>query len=160
MGQEMGEMGRMGAMLCGRKRGEFRDGNDTTPKVIQLQIMAGRRAGALFNLTKLPVLVGRDPAADVFLDEAGVWPRHLRISWQPEGLVCQAEKDAILRINNEPVEQAVLRSGDVISIGAIKIRFALSPVRQSSLRVREFCIWLAMGVICLGQVALIYRLLR
>jgi len=53
-----------------------------------------------------------------------------------------------------------LRNGDVISIGALKIQFALSPVRQSSPRAREWLTWAGLALLCLGQVVLIYRLMR
>jgi hypothetical protein len=75
-------------------------------------------------------------------------------------LLCQAEPSALLSVNGVRVEQAVLRSGDVISIGALKIQFALSPVRQSGLRAREWLTWAALALLCLGQVVLIYRLMR
>lgn len=128
--------------------------------MILLQILSGQKAGRQFTGTSFPIQVGRDAAADISLDEAGVWPRHFQITWQPQGLVCQVEKNALLRINDEPADRAVLRSGDVISIGAIKIQFVLSPVRQSSLLARECLIWIAMALLCLSQVALIYGLLR
>jgi len=75
-------------------------------------------------------------------------------------VVCQAEPDALLSVNGVQVEQAVLRNGDVISIGALKIQFSLSPVRQYSLRARECLTWAALALLCLGQIFLIYRLIQ
>ena len=51
-----------------------------------------QRAGAQSIGTSFPVQVGRDAAADISLDEAGVWPRHFQITRQPQGVVCQVEK--------------------------------------------------------------------
>jgi hypothetical protein len=75
-------------------------------------------------------------------------------------LVCQAEANALVSVNDVPVEETVLRNGDVISIGALKIQFALAPVRQSSLLAREWLVWTALAIICLGEVALTCRLIR
>ena len=104
--------------------------------------------------------IGRASDADLPLEEPGIWPRHCRIARQGRELVCQAEAGALLSVNGAPVQQAVLRNGDVISVGALKIRFALSPVRQSSLRAIECLTWAALALLCLAQIALISRLLR
>ena len=128
--------------------------------MVQLQILSGKKAGAQFTASRLPLQIGRAAGADLLLEEPGVWPRHLQISRQGRDLVCQAEADALLSINGVQVDHAVLRSGDVISIGALKIQFALSPVRQSSLRWRESLTWAALALLCLGQIVLIYRLMR
>ena len=74
-------------------------------------------------------------------------------------MVLEAEPDALLSINGAPVKSATLRNGDVITIGALKIRFNFAPVRQASLVVREWGTWIALGLLCLGQVALVYWLL-
>jgi pSer/pThr/pTyr-binding forkhead associated (FHA) protein len=128
--------------------------------MVQLHILSGKKAGAQFTGTRFPIHVGRAAEADISVDEPGVWPRHLKITRRPEGLVCQAEANARVGVNDVQVDQAVLRNGDVISIGALKIQFALAPVRQSSLFAREWLVWTALAVICLGQVALICRLIR
>ena len=128
--------------------------------MVQLQILSGKRAGAQFTASRLPLQVGRAAPADLSLEEPGVWPRHFQITREGRDLVCQAEADALLSVNGVPIERAVLRNGDVISIGALKIQFALSPVRQSSLTARESLTWAALALLCLGQIALIYRLIQ
>jgi len=94
------------------------------------------------------------------LDEAGVWQRHFTIDWTEEGLVLQSEPEALLSVNGTPAPRALLRNGDIITLGASKIRFSLSPVRQSSLAPREWLTWAALAALCLGQVALVYQLIR
>jgi hypothetical protein len=54
----------------------------------------------------------------------------------------------------------VLRNGDSIDIGSLKLQFWLSDTRQFGLRFREGLTWAALGFISLGQVGLIYWLLR
>jgi len=53
----------------------------------------------------------------------------------------------------------VLRSGDVIEAGSLKLQFWLSETRQAGLRLREGLTWAAIAAISLGQIALIYWLL-
>ncbi len=128
--------------------------------MVQLQILTGKRAGAQFTAARLPLQIGRAAESDLCLEEPGVWPRHFQISRQGLDVVCQAQPDALLSVNGVQVAQAVLRNGDIISIGALKIQFALSPVRQSGLSVREGLTWAALALLCLAQVLLIYSLMR
>jgi hypothetical protein len=97
---------------------------------------------------------------DLPLDDPGAWQRHFLIDWKPEGLVLEAEPDALLLLNDTPVRRGILRNGDIITLGALKIRFSLSPVRQSSLALREWLTWIALAALCLGQIALVYELIR
>ncbi|HUD82528.1 MAG TPA: FHA domain-containing protein [Candidatus Saccharimonadales bacterium] len=128
--------------------------------MVQLQILSGNRTGTKFCGDHFPIRVGRAEGLDFSLDEPGVWPRHFQIGWQPEGLILEAEPDALVSVNDAPVRRAVLRNGDIITLGSLKIRFSLSSVRQSSMTAREWLTWIALGALCLGQVALVYLLLR
>jgi len=128
--------------------------------VVQLQLLSGNRSGTVFRPTHFPIRAGREPGLDLSLDDPGVWQRHFLIDWRPEGLVLEAEPEALLSVNDSPVQRAVLRNGDIITLGALKIRFSFSPVRQSSLAPREWLTWIALGALCLGQVALVYLLIR
>jgi pSer/pThr/pTyr-binding forkhead associated (FHA) protein len=128
--------------------------------VVQLQLLSGNRSGTVFRSNHFPIRAGRERGLDLSLDDPGVWQRHFLIDWKPEGLVLEAEPEALLSVNDTPAQRAVLRNGDIISLGALKIRFSLSPVRQSSLALREWLTWIALGALCLGQVALVYWLIR
>jgi pSer/pThr/pTyr-binding forkhead associated (FHA) protein len=128
--------------------------------VVQLQLLSGRQSGTVFCSTRFPIRAGRESGLDLPLDEPGVWQRHFLIDWLAEGLVLEVEPQALLSVNDAPVQRALLRNGDVITLGALKIRFSLSPVRQSSLTLREWLTWIALGALCLGQVALVYALIR
>jgi pSer/pThr/pTyr-binding forkhead associated (FHA) protein len=128
--------------------------------VVQLQVLSGNRSGAVFRPTHFPIRAGREPGLDLSLDDPGVWQRHFLIDWRSEGLVLQTETEALLSVNDSPVQRAILRNGDIITLGALKIRFSFSPVRQSSLAPREWLTWIALGALCLGQVALVYLLIR
>jgi predicted component of type VI protein secretion system len=126
--------------------------------MVQLQILSGRKAGAKFDSSSLPMTIGRSEQSDVSLEEAGVWPSHCKIQWRTEGLFLELEPGALASVNGAPVSGGLLRNGDVITLGAVTLRFGFSPVRQSSTALREWLIWIALGALCVGQVAIIYRL--
>jgi hypothetical protein len=52
----------------------------------------------------------------------------------------------------------MLRNGDLLEMGALKVRFWLSESKQSSMRFREWATWAALALLTLGQIALIYWL--
>jgi len=128
--------------------------------MVQLQILSGNRTGTKFSGKHFPIKVGRADDSDLALQEPGIWPRHFQITWQMEGLILESEPDALISVNDAAVRRAVLRNGDVITVGSLKLRFSLVAVRQSSTALVEWLTWVALGALCLGQVALVYLLLR
>jgi pSer/pThr/pTyr-binding forkhead associated (FHA) protein len=129
--------------------------------MVVLKILAGTRAGTEFSLRKFPFQIGRSSSAQICLPEAGVWDRHLEIALDDSGAFSlRTEKGALAAVNGDPVEQTALKNGDLIEIGALKIRFGLSPTRQQSLTFRELATWCALGLLSLGQIAIVYWLAR
>jgi hypothetical protein len=128
--------------------------------VVQLQLLSGPRSGAIFHFHRFPIRAGRGADLELPLDEPGVWQRHFLIDWRAEGLVLQVEPQALLNLQDALVQSALLRNGDILTVGALKIRFSLSPVRQTSLALREWLTWIALAALCLGQVSLVYWLIR
>jgi predicted component of type VI protein secretion system len=128
--------------------------------MVRFQILSGRQAGAKFDSSSLPVTVGRSEQSDFSLEEAGVWPSHCKIHWRDEGIVLEVEPGALVSVNGIPAPHSILRDGDTITLGAVSLRFGFSPVRQCGAALREWLTWLGLAALCLGQVALIYRLNR
>jgi pSer/pThr/pTyr-binding forkhead associated (FHA) protein len=128
--------------------------------VVQLDILTGNKAGTQWIARRFPFCIGRSAEAALPLQEPGVWDRHAEFSLRAgEGVLLRASKDASLLVNSHPVQEALLRNGDLIEAGSVKLRFSLSPTRQRGLRLREVLTWLALAALCLGQVALIYWLI-
>lgn len=128
--------------------------------MVQLQILTGSLAGQQWNGRRFPVRIGRSSKAHLTLQDHGVWESHLQIHLDTaRGVVLSASPGALTVVNGHPAESVVLRNGDLIEAGSVKIRFGLSPTRQHSLRFREVATWTALGALCLGQVWLIYWLL-
>ncbi len=128
--------------------------------MVALQVLSGSQVGTKFCGSRFPIRVGRSEGLDLSLSEPGVWPCHFQIAWLPEGLILEAQPDALVSVNDATVKRSVLRNGDIITIGFLKIRFTLSSVRQPSMAAREWLTWIALGALCLGQVVLVYLLLR
>ncbi len=129
--------------------------------MFQLTVLAGSQAGTSWVARRFPVRIGRAPGADLQLTESGVWDEHLQLDFDPaEGIVLSAQPNALVSVNGQPVQQAVLRNGDNIDLGSLKLQFWLSETRQAGLGFREGLTWVAIAAVSLGQVALIYSLLR
>ena len=128
--------------------------------MVHLKILNGKKADADWVARRFPVRIGRDPSSDLCLEDEGVWERHFEIHLQSaERFILSAQADALTLVNGEIVQQAVLRNGDLVEAGGLKIRFGLSPTRQRSLRFREALTWVGLAGVCFGQIALIYWLI-
>ena len=129
--------------------------------MVQLKLLSGQKAGTTWVARRFPVHIGRSAAADLQLEEDGVWDQHLQLDFNPaKGIVLSALPNALVAVNGQPVLQAVLRNGDAIDIGSLRMRFWLSETRQVGLSFREGLTWAGIASICLGQVGLIYWLLH
>ncbi len=127
--------------------------------MIQLKILSGKKAGAVWVARRFPVRIGRAPAADLQLADEGVWDQHLQLDFhRGDGFFLNAQSGALATVNGEPVENTRLRNGDSIELGAVKLRFWLAETRQAGLRYREWLTWAALTAVCLAQIALIYWL--
>ncbi len=128
--------------------------------MIQLHILSGKKAGTLFIPHHLPMTAGRS-SPDLCLVDDGVWDHHFQLTSDPDqGILIRAEKNALLQINGQPVQQAVLHNGDLIAAGATSMRFDLGPVHQASLALREAFTWSGLVLLFLFLLALIFRLAK
>ena len=128
--------------------------------MVQLRILNGKMAGTETSARHFPFRLGRSPRADLPLEGDGIWDEHLVMAFDPaQGFILSTQTEAIAAINGEPFQRAVLRNGDVIEIGALKLRFWLGETRQSGLQFWESLAWAAFLLITAGQLALIYRII-
>jgi pSer/pThr/pTyr-binding forkhead associated (FHA) protein len=129
--------------------------------VFQLEILSGKMAGTSWVARRFPVQVGRAAGSDLPLEEPGVWEQHLQVELVPlQGFVLRAQGQALVRLNGESVQSSLLRNGDLIELGSIRIRFWLAPARQSRWRWGEAVSCGAVIIVTLGQIALLYWLLK
>lgn len=129
--------------------------------MVQLRILSGKKTGTVWTARHFPVRIGRASNANLRLEEDGVWERHLLLQFRrADGFVLTAESEALAAVNGHAIREAVLRNGDIIELGALKLQFWLSETRQFGLGFREALVWVGIIVVCLGQAGLIYWLFR
>lgn len=127
--------------------------------MIAFHILNGSKAGTQWVACRFPFRIGRSPNDDLQIEDAGVWDHHLRVELR-EGrhAALIAAPDAMTTVNGQPAQDVILRSGDVIDLGSLRLQFGLSLTTHRSLRLRELITWVALALLSLGQVALIYAL--
>ena len=129
--------------------------------MVQLKVLSGKKAGTVWEARRFPVHIGRSRSADLQFEESGVWDEHLQLDFNAaEGIVLRAQTNALTAVNGQPVHHTILRNGDSIEIGSLKLEFWLADTRQTDLRLREGLTWAAIAAISVGQVGLIYWLLH
>ncbi len=91
--------------------------------MVQLKVLSGKKAGTTWVARRFPVSIGRSADADLRLEEHGVWDEHLQLDFDPaEGIVMSAQPNALATVNGQPAQQAVLRNGDVIDVGSLRMQ--------------------------------------
>ena len=129
--------------------------------MVQFNILSGKKAGALSAARRFPFRIGRAPGNDLQLDDDGIWDQHLTLEFnRQKGFTLATASNALAAINGNPVQTAILRNGDIITLGSAKLQFWLAAARQRGLRLREAFVWTLLAIVTAGQFALIYRLIR
>jgi pSer/pThr/pTyr-binding forkhead associated (FHA) protein len=129
--------------------------------MIQLNVLSGRKAGTRTVVRHFPFRIGRAAGTELQLEDDGVWDEHLTVEFDPQsGFNLAVAPDALVAVNAEPVQNATLRNGDIITFGSVKIQFWLASARQGSLRLRENFAWALLLAVTVFQFALLYWLAR
>jgi pSer/pThr/pTyr-binding forkhead associated (FHA) protein len=129
--------------------------------MVQFNVLSGKKAGSQTVVRRFPFRVGRAAGNDLQFDDDGVWDSHLELEFQRDkGFTLTAAPEALAAVNNEPVQAARLRNGDIIAFGSVKMQFWLAAARPRGLRFREWFVWALLILVTLGQFALIYWLLE
>jgi pSer/pThr/pTyr-binding forkhead associated (FHA) protein len=129
--------------------------------MIHLQVLSGKKAGSRAVAGRFPFHIGRAPQNDLALEDDGVWEQHAVLEFKKRGgFHLAAVSHAIASVNGRQIETAVLRNGDVITLGSAKIQFWLAPVPQRGLRLRENLVWALLILVTLAQFVLICSFLH
>jgi predicted component of type VI protein secretion system len=130
--------------------------------MVQLNILSGKKAGTSCMATRFPFQMGREASMDLCLDDEGVWGKHFEITMDRNTgfwLKTQAENSFVV-VNGKRSRELILRNGDTIEIGALKMRFWLGETRQADYRFREMLTWAGIIALCVMQLVIVYRLAR
>ena len=130
--------------------------------IIQLKILSGKQAGAVMAARRFPFRIGRAASDDLRIEDNGVWDSHLQIEFKPRtGFFLNAKPEAITSVNGDQIQTSTaLRNGDMIQLGSAAIQFWLGEVRQRGTRFRDSLIWATIAAISIGQIALIYWMMK
>lgn len=129
--------------------------------MIQLNILSGKQAGTQSVARRFPFRIGRAAGNELQLEDDGVWDQHLTLECQPgSGFNLATAPNAIAAVNGEPVHNQILRNGDTITVGSVKIQFWLAAARQGSLLAREFFLWALIAAVTAAELVLVYWLIR
>jgi hypothetical protein len=76
------------------------------------------------------------------------------------GFTLTTASNALASVNSRPVQTAMLRNGDLITLGSVQLQFWLGAARQCGLRAGEFFVWTLVVAVTFAQFTLIYWLIR
>ncbi|HSM67861.1 MAG TPA: FHA domain-containing protein [Ilumatobacteraceae bacterium] len=89
-----------------------------------LIVRAGAQAGSRFPLAEPVTRLGRHPDSEISLDDITVSRRHAEIERTPDGYVVRdAGSLNGTYVNQERIDQVVLRHGDELQIGKFRLVF-------------------------------------
>ena len=92
--------------------------------MVQLNILSGKMAGTQWVARRFPVQIGRAANSGLRLEENGVWDEHAQLNLDRlEGFLLKAHPNALVTVNNQPVQTVRLRNGDSIALGAVRLQF-------------------------------------
>jgi hypothetical protein len=107
-----------------------------------------------------PLVIGRGGQAGLRLEQAGVWEEHAELRLKVgEGFFVRSCSEALVVLNNQAVSESRLRNGDLLELGGACLRFGFTDTLQRHFRLRERVSWTAIGLLCLGQLVLVYLVL-
>jgi len=129
--------------------------------MIELHILTGKQAGTQSVVRRFPFRIGRAGGNDLQLTDDGTWDQHLTLEFhRQEGFKLAVADNALVMVNHQPVQTALLRNGDVITLGSAKLQVWLTAARQRGLWLRERFVWGLLVAVILGEFFLIYQLIR
>lgn len=128
--------------------------------MVQLNVLSGRYQEHYVEAGHFPVFIGRGSECHLQLEELGVWERHVELDFRrDEGFVLRPISNATTIVNGERLEgECLLRNGDLLELGFIKLQFWLGAVKQRSLVVAEGLVWLGLALGAALQAWLLWQL--
>ena len=112
-----------------------------------LEIVAGRRKGAMHWIGPNGAVIGRTSEQDIKIDDDGVSRRHAKVTVSPDKILNLVDLESTngTFLNGAPIDVAVLRPGDRIQLGPdVTLRFDYldpeqhaEPVVATELSARE-----------------------
>jgi pSer/pThr/pTyr-binding forkhead associated (FHA) protein len=97
----------------------------------RLVVVQGPNLGTVFPLLEQKLLVGRGEECQIALDDASVSRVHVEVLRTEHGLMILDQGSSNgLRINGADLPSAMLRSGDVVELGDVRLKFVPAGVED------------------------------
>lgn len=127
--------------------------------MVQFSVLSGKMAGTVVEARHFPFRLGRGDRMDARFEDSGVWDFHLELRCDPRrGFFLKRQPDALATVNGAAFEDQRLRNGDVVELGAARLRFSLSPNRQKRMGWRAALVWLLFLTVVAAEFTAIYWL--
>lgn len=127
-----------------RKRAEYMDKKDNTIS-IAFTVIHGNELdfGKYFSFSEGPILIGREETSNINLKDDKISKRHCEVHIhrlrEPEQIVLKdLESTNGTYVNGKPVREAVLKSGDKLSIGDTVLRLSYDDAIEEEYHSRLF----------------------
>lgn len=102
-------------------------------RLLKIRLSLKGRPIRSYTFSQEHVVVGRDPDADIRLDNAGISRTHLKIERTEEGYFAEDQGSANgTFLNDQPIRRQLLRNEDVIRIGKFSLWFNLEEDRRGT----------------------------
>ncbi len=89
-----------------------------------LTIIKGPLEGQAFPLSSFPLVIGRDPSCDLFLNDRTVTRRHASVDIiDNEVVICDLKSMNGTWVNGKACDRAVLTDGTIVQIGTFTMAF-------------------------------------
>jgi len=102
----------------------------------RLVVVQGPNVGTIYPLLEHKLLIGRGEECQIALDDASVSRVHVEVLRTEHGLMILDQGSSNgLRINGADLPSAMLRSGDVVELGDVRLKFVPSGVEDVVMQV-------------------------
>jgi pSer/pThr/pTyr-binding forkhead associated (FHA) protein len=102
----------------------------------RLVVVQGPNVGTVYPLLEHKLLIGRGEECQIALDDASVSRVHVEVLRTEHGLMILDQGSSNgLRINGADLPSAMLRSGDVVELGDVRLKFVPSGVEDVVMQV-------------------------
>jgi pSer/pThr/pTyr-binding forkhead associated (FHA) protein len=98
---------------------------DACPRA-RLVVKSGRCAGQPYEIGGDETLLGRNPGADILLDDEGISREHAVIGWDDDSgswTIEDLQSTNGTKVNGKRVRSATLQDGDEIQVGRTSLEF-------------------------------------
>jgi predicted component of type VI protein secretion system len=101
-------------------------------KLLRIRVTLKGRPVRSFAFNQDRVTIGRDPGADIFLDNAGISREHAAIEFTPSGTYILKDVGSAngIFVNDQPVKIHYIRENDVALIGKFSLWFVYDEDRR------------------------------